>query len=158
MMKGQELDVQNSLGLSGISVCALGGMVAAGWRLTQRFAWLKVELTVVLVEESDHNLVEESDQTLVEESGQTLVEERNQTSVEENDHAMVEESGHTVVEESDHTLVEMYWERMSGILHMVPWILFFLVNVAGLFLRHCIARGVVADILTVFHKQHCIEG
>ena len=147
MMKGQELDVQNSLGLSGISVCALAGMVVGGWRLTQRFAWLKVELTVVLVEESDHNLVEESDQTLVEESGQTLVEERNQTSVEENDHAMVEESGHTVVEESDHTLVEesdhalveesdhtlveMYWEKMSGILHMVPMILFFLVNIAG---------------------------
>jgi hypothetical protein len=36
------LDLQNRLGLSGISVCALAGMVAGGWRLTQRFAWLKV--------------------------------------------------------------------------------------------------------------------
>jgi hypothetical protein len=119
-----------------------------------------------MVEESDHTLVEESGQTLVEESGHTVVEESDQMLVEENAHALVEESGHTVVEESDHalleesdhTLAEMYWERMSGILHMVPWILFFLVNVAGLFLRHCIAEVVVADILTVFHTQHCIEG
>ena len=111
-----------------------------------------------MVEESDHTLVEESGQTLVEESGHTVLEESDQMLVEENAHALVEDSGHTVVEESDHTLVEMYWERMIGIWHMVPWILFFLVNVAGLFLRHCIARGVVADILTVFHTQHCIEG
>ena len=103
-------------------------------------------------------MVEESDHTLVEESGQTLVEESGHTVVEENDHTLVEESDHALVEESDHTLVEMYWERMSGILHMVPWILFFLVNVAGLFLHHCIAEVVVADILTVFHTQHCIEG
>ena len=77
---------------------------------------------------------------------------------EESDHTRAEESGHTLFEESDHTLVEMYWEKMSGILHMVPWILFFLVNVAGLFLHHCIAKGVVVDILTVFHVQHCFEG
>jgi hypothetical protein len=118
----------------------------------------------LLVKENAHALVEESDQTLVkenalvEESGQTLVEESGHTSVKESVHTLVEESDPALVEESDHTLVEMYWEKMSRILHMVPWILFFLVSVAGLFLHHCIAEVVAADILTVFHTQHCIEG
>ena len=73
-------------------------------------------------------------------------------------HTMVVERYHNLEEGTDQEREEMYWEKMSGILHMVLWILFFLVNVAVLFLHHCIAEVVVADILTVFHTQQCLEG